>query len=100
MTAPAEGRSVLFSFFVLDYYRGPGTSTLNFYEFEYPLVDFDGVAVYDSQIPENVIAYKSTIIKKLASEAGLEVLRIIPGFWSKSHKVAVNEQDLILLKAV
>ena len=95
-----KGGLCLFSFFVLDYYRGPGTSTLNFYEFEYPLVDFDGVAVYDSQIPENVIAYKSTIIKKLASEAGLEVLRIIPGFWSKSHKVAVNEQDLILLKAV
>lgn len=90
----------LFSFFVLDYYRGPGMSTTSFYEFDHPFADFDGVAVYDSQAPENVIAYKITIIKTLASQARLEVLRIIPGFWSKAHKVAVNEQDLILLKAV
>ena len=90
----------LFSFFILDYYRGPGTPTMRFYEFDHPLADFDGVAAYDSQVPENVIAYKITVIKKLASEARLEVLRIIPGFWSKAHKVAVNEQDLILLKAV
>jgi len=90
----------LFSFFVLDYYRGPGTSTANFYEFEHPLADFDGVAVYNSQVPENVIAYEITTIEKMASEAGLKVLRIIPGFWSKAHKVGVNEQDLILLQAV
>jgi SAM-dependent methyltransferase len=90
----------LFSFFVLDYYRGPGTSTANFYEFEHPLADFDGVAVYDSQAPESVIAYDITTIEKMASEAGLKVLRIIPGFWSKAHKVGVNEQDLILFEAV
>ena len=90
----------LFSFFVLDYYRGPGTSTTSFYEFDHPLADFHGVAVYDSQAPENVIAYNITTIRKIASEAGLEVMRIIPGFWSKAHKVGVNEQDLILLKAV
>jgi SAM-dependent methyltransferase len=90
----------LFSFFVLDYYRGPGTSTANFYEFEHPLVDFDGVAVYDSQAPESVIAYDITTIEKMASEAGLKVLRIIPGFWSKAHRVGVNEQDLILFEAV
>jgi SAM-dependent methyltransferase len=90
----------LFSFFVLDYYRGPGTSTADFYEFEHPLADFDGVAVYDSLVPENVIAYNSTTIEKMGSEAGLKVLRIIPGFWSKAHKVGVNEQDLVLFEAV
>jgi hypothetical protein len=36
----------------------------------------------------------------MASEAGLKVLRIIPGFWSKAHRVGVNEQDLILFEAV
>lgn len=90
----------LFSFFVLDYYRGPGTSTANFYEFEHPLDDFDGVAVYDALVPENVIAYEITTIEKMSSDARLKILRIIPGFWSKGHKVGVNEQDLILLKAV
>jgi SAM-dependent methyltransferase len=94
-----DGRC-LFSFFVLDYYRGPGTSTASIYEFDHPLVGFDGVAVYDSQVPEHIIAYKITTIKKIASEAGLRVLRIIPGFWSNAHKVGVNEQDLILLQAV
>ncbi|HEX7330317.1 MAG TPA: class I SAM-dependent methyltransferase [Pyrinomonadaceae bacterium] len=94
-----DGRC-LFSFFVLDYYRGPGTSTARIYEFEHPLADCDEVAVFEAQVPENVIAYKSTLIRKLASEAGFEVVRIVPGFWSKTHKVAVNEQDLILLKAV
>ena len=94
-----DGRC-LFSFFVLDYYKGPGTSTLSFYEFDHPLAGFDGVAVYDPQVPENVIAYKITAIQKIASEAGLKVLRIIPGFWSEAHKVGVNEQDLILLEAV
>ena len=90
----------LFSFFVLDYYRGPGTSTTRIYEFDHPLADCDEVAVYDAQVPDNVIAYKSNLINKMASEAGFKVLRIIPGFWSKAHKLAVNEQDLILLKAV
>jgi SAM-dependent methyltransferase len=95
-----KGGLCLFSFFVLDYYRGPGTSTSDIYEFDHPLADFAGVAVYESQVPEHVIAYKIDTIKKIVSEAGLKVLRIVPGFWSKTHKVGVNEQDLILLEAV
>ena len=90
----------LFSFFVLDYYRGPGTSTARIYEFDHPLADSDGVAVYDAQAPEDVIAYKVGLIEEMASEAGFKVLRVIPGFWSRTHKLAVNEQDLILLEAV
>ena len=95
-----EGGLCLFSFFCLDHYRGPGTSTHSIYEFDHPLDNFDGVAVYNSQLPEHVIAYNIATIKKLASEAGLKVQRIVPGFWSKAHKVGVNEQDLILLKAI
>jgi SAM-dependent methyltransferase len=95
-----KGGLCLFSFFVLDYYRGPGTTTWDIYEFDHALADFDGVAVYELQVPEHVIAYKIATINKLASEAGFKVKRIVPGFWSKSHKVAVNEQDLILLEAV
>ena len=36
---------------------------------------------------------------RLAGEAGLAVERILPGFWSATHRQAVNEQDLILLRA-
>ena len=95
-----QGGVCLFSFFVLDYYRGPATPTLDIYEFDHPLPGFDGVAVYESEVPEHVIAYKIAVINELASGAGLKVKHIIPGFWSKSHKVGVNEQDLILLEAV
>jgi len=95
-----KGGRCLFSFFVLDYYRGPGTSTWSIYEFDHPLADFDGVAVYELQVPEHVIAYNIATIEKIASEAGFKVERIVPGFWSKAHKVGVNEQDLILLEAI
>ena len=95
-----NGGRCLFSFFVLDYYRGPGTSSLSFYEFDHPLADFDGVAVYEPQVPEHIIAYKIATVEKMASEAGFKVQRIVPGFWSNAHKVGVNEQDLILLEAI
>ena len=48
-----KGGLCLFSFFVLDYYKGPGTTTpgpgaskASLFEFNYPLVGFDGVAVH------------------------------------------------------
>jgi SAM-dependent methyltransferase len=95
-----RGGRCLFSFFVLDYYRGRGTTIAKNYEFDYPLDDFNGVCVSDPQVPEHVIAYNMTAIEKMASEARLKIQRIVPGFWSKAHKVGVNEQDLVLFEAV
>jgi SAM-dependent methyltransferase len=95
-----KGGRCMFSFFVLDYYKGPGTSTRDYYEFNYPLPGFDGVAIHDEQIPEKLIAYKMSLIEQMAAEAGLRVKQIVPGFWSKSHMVGVNEQDLIVFEAV
>ncbi len=94
-----KGGLCLFSFFLLDYYRGPGTSVSNLYEFDHPL-DVDGAAIHNPAMPEQVIAYGIPLTAKMATQAGFGLKSIVPGFWSKTHKLGVNEQDLLLLEAV
>ena len=93
------GRSV-YSFFVLDHYQGPGTSERPFFEFNFPLADFAGAAVHDLKRPEHLIAYKMASIKKMASDAGLELVQVVPGTWSKTSDVGVSEQDLLVFEAI
>jgi SAM-dependent methyltransferase len=95
-----KGGRCLFSFFILDYYGGPGTPTSPLFEFKYSMDGHDDVALYNKEIPENVIAYKISLIKQMAERAGLRIKQIIPGYWSKTHNVGVNEQDLVLFEAV
>ena len=94
------GGQCLFSFFVLDYYRGREQSSQQFFEFDYPVRNFDGVATSNPDVPENLIAYNLSLIERVAEQTRLRVKRIIPGFWSKTHKVGVTEQDLIVFEAV
>jgi SAM-dependent methyltransferase len=98
-----KGGRCLFSFFLLDYYQGPGTTQASVYEFDHPLSDGtsgddDMAAVYSPDRPERVIAYKRAFVERVASDCGFKVERVLPGFWSKSQACAVNEQDLILLE--
>jgi SAM-dependent methyltransferase len=95
-----KGGKCLFSFFVLDYYRGPGTSAWQGYEFNHPLPGFEGVAILDQDLPENLIAYRSELIGQMAREAGFSLNQIIVGDWSKSERVVVHEQELVVLQAV
>lgn len=92
------GGTCCFSFFVQDFYRGKGSSSCELYEFEHPLAN--GVAVYNPAVPEHVIAYHSSVIEQMAADAGLAVTKILPGFWSKTRKDGVNEQDLVVFKAL
>lgn len=94
-----KGGQCLFSFFLLDSYKGPGTSVSPRYEFNL-LKEHEGVAVYNPKLPEQVIAYSTSFIERMASDAGLKVKRTIPGYWSNAHKWNLNEQDLVLLEAV
>jgi SAM-dependent methyltransferase len=94
------GARCLYSFFVLDFYGGTGTSAHPLYEFDGHLEGVDGVAVRDVQTPGAVIAYEHARIEQLASEAGLRVVKVLPGYWSTQGNYAVNEQDLVLLEAV
>lgn len=92
------GGAALFSFFVLDGYRGRGTSACELYEFEHELPGESGVRVHDAQHPEAVIAYSTARIQALAGAAGLVVERVLPGYWNPSAEQVVNEQDLVLLR--
>ena len=94
-----KGGRCLFSFFVLNYYRGMRTSAWEGYEFNHLLEGFPGVAVHNPDLPEQLVAYETTFLQGLAAEAGLRVKRLIPGYWSMTHKTALNEQDLLLLRA-
>lgn len=92
-----QGRC-LFSFFLLDRYRGPGTTTSSQYVFEHPLAQHEGVAVRDPECPDVAIAYRESIVERAAQDAGLRVMRFIPGLWTNSGGWAVNEQDLVVLE--
>jgi SAM-dependent methyltransferase len=92
------GGRCLFSFFVLDYYRGPGTTISPFYEFTHPLPGYAGVAIRDPEHPDRAVAYSEDRISAMAAQAGLQLVRVVPGLWSESPGLAVNEQDLLVLR--
>jgi hypothetical protein len=43
------------------------------------------------------VGYRAEWLRAAALEAGLRVEGVLPGLWSESPGVAVNEQDLVLL---
>ena len=92
------GGRCLYSFFLLDHYRGRGTSATELYEFEHPVEGAPGVAVHNPEIPEAVVGYERAVVERMAREAGLEVKRVLPGFWSTTEPWTVNEQDLVVLE--
>lgn len=91
------GGRCLFSVIVLDHYRGHGTTiTPAVYEFNHDLEK--GVAVRDLERPHALIGYSLEWLSSCASQAGLRLVRVLPGYWSNNYSdVAVNEQDLLLL---
>jgi SAM-dependent methyltransferase len=93
------GRS-LFSFFLLDYYHGPGTTTSDVFRFSHTVEGWDGVRVRDPERPDLLVAYQRAFIEQLGSDAGLRVSRVIPGCWSKHPDGSLFEQDLVVLEAV
>lgn len=89
------GGRILFSFFLLDHYRGKGTPISPLYEVEHSLAP--GVAVRDPEFPDMLVAYSIDKVTSCAESAGLEIQRVLPGLWSESPGLAVNEQDLVVL---
>jgi SAM-dependent methyltransferase len=92
------GGRCLFSFFVLDNYRGSGTTISPSYTFDHPFKNHEGVAVRFPEYPDVLIGYTQRVIDRFARDAGLQVVRVIPGLWTENTDWAVNEQDLILLR--
>lgn len=93
------GARCLYSFFVLDFYGGTGTSAHPLYEFDGALPGEQGVGVRDVTRPAAVIAYSQERLSALAGAAGLTVEHVLPGYWSARGEYAVNEQDLVVLSA-
>jgi SAM-dependent methyltransferase len=89
------GGRCLISVFLLDHYRGAATTISPLYEFHHPLEP--GVSVRDPAHPDDLVGYREDWIRRAAGQAGLRVLRVLPGLWSASPGFAVNEQDLVLL---
>jgi SAM-dependent methyltransferase len=93
-----EGGKCLYSFFLLDFYGGAGTSAHPLYEFDGRLAGVDGVGVRDVETPGAVIAYDRPYLEELATLAGLRVTKVLPGYWSARGNYAVNEQDLVVFE--
>ena len=91
------GGRALFSCFLLDQYRGPGTTTSAMYEFRQQLSNADA-AVRDPECPDALVGYGKTFLTSASEQAGLTVKEILPGFWSNSSDWSVNEQDMLLLE--
>lgn len=94
------GGRCLFSFFVLDHFRGPGTVTTPLYDVRHQLPGHEGVAVSNPEVPEAVIAYSRARIEALAGQAGLRVVQVLPGYWAGGDGLSVNEQDLVLFERI
>jgi SAM-dependent methyltransferase len=91
------GGKCLFSVFILDYYRGAGSTMSPLYEFNHELPGHSGVAVRDLTHPDALVGYSIGKLMSCTRSAGMRLLRVFPGLWSQSPGLAVNEQDLILL---
>lgn len=91
-----DGRA-LFSFILLDHYRGRGTTSSPTYDLEFTLADEPDVRVRDPKHPDDLIAYSIASLERMAAAADLTVVRVLKGLWSESPGLAVNEQDLVLL---
>lgn len=92
------GGRALFSVFVHDNYRGPGTPTSPDYHFDHRFEDEEDCYVTDPARPELFVAYTEASLRDLVQRAGLRVRRIVHGVWSRSHDIGVCEQDLLVLE--
>jgi hypothetical protein len=70
---------------------------LPLYEINREFPGHPGIAVRDPTHPDALIGYSIRKLKSFIESAGLRLLRVLPGLWSRSPGLAVNEQDVLLL---
>ena len=95
------GRAV-FSFFLLDYFRRDQPRP---HGFSVPAFDFaheyrDHGTEFATVVPDNpeqMTAYRLSLVQRMASDAGLEVSPPVPGLWSGTMARGVAAQDLVVL---
>jgi SAM-dependent methyltransferase len=98
-----NGRCV-FSFFLLDNYRRGRPRPLGFarsgFSFDHRLPGQDrDFAIGVPENPEEMCAYRLSLVERLAAEAGLQLARPpLPGMWSGAFDSWVGSQDIIVLE--
>jgi hypothetical protein len=97
------GRCV-FSFFLLDHYRRGLPRPLGFarsgFSFDHQLAGHDSeFAIGVPKNPEEMCAYRLSLVEHLAAEAGLQLARpALPGMWSGTFDSWVGSQDVMVLE--
>lgn len=95
---------VVFSFFILDNYRPGQPRPFGFndpmFNFDHPYASFGSeFSIANPSNPEELTAYKKSLIQKYATEAGLEfVQEPITGLWSGITSNWVGTQDIVVLR--
>ncbi|WP_243745710.1 class I SAM-dependent methyltransferase [Segetibacter sp. 3557_3] len=98
-----NGRAV-FSFFILDFYQPKKERSSGFarsgFNFDHPYGSFGSeFSIANPDNPEEMTAYKKSLIQKYAAAAGLALVQEpVPGFWSDSSATWVGAQDIVVLK--
>jgi SAM-dependent methyltransferase len=98
-----DGRCV-FSFFLLDHYRPGRARPLGFdhprFEFAHSVEPWaDEFATVVPSNPEQMTAYRLSLVERFAADGGLELARpVLPGIWSGSAGTWVAAQDLVVLR--
>lgn len=99
------GRGV-FSFFLLDYYDPERSRPHPFdaarFSFDHRHGDYGSeFAVVDPANPERMTGYRSSLVARMAAEAGLRFIEEpVPGIWSGAFDNGILAQDLVLLSLV
>ncbi len=99
----AAGGRCVFSFFLLDHYVPDAPRPYGFgdprFSFDHPFGGYgDAFAVADPDDPERMTAYRSSLIERMAAEAGLRILgEPRPGLWSGLFDNGILAQDLVIL---
>ncbi len=96
------GRGV-FSFFLLERYVAGATRPFNFgsdaFAFDLTLPAWGKDFAYvNADNPEQMTAYSTALITRLAQSSGLEIANILPGLWSGTEPAAAPTQDLVVLR--
>jgi SAM-dependent methyltransferase len=96
------GGHAVFSFFLLDHYRPGHPRPLGFakaafdFDHEYGGHGADFATVVPEN-PEQMTAYRTALVERLAAGAGLELAPPILGLWSGTVARPVAAQDLVVL---
>lgn len=96
------GGRCVFSFFLLERYRAGAVRPFNFgspaFAFDLTLPAWGNEFAYvNADNPEQMTAFTTPLIERLAAASELEIANVVPGLWSGTEAAAAPTQDLVIL---